>query len=101
MGRCFFFKKKTAYEMRISDWSSYVGSSDVSWATFDVDCRCGGYLGTVDPGLPDELRAAANRDVTERTLAGYVMAEYDADLGAMPVRGNFGDRKSTRLNSSH
>src|SRR3546814_6202117 len=48
--------------------------------------------GTVDPGLPGELRAAANRDVTERTLAGYVMAEYDADLGAMPVRGNFGVR---------
>src|SRR3546814_9747219 len=24
---CFFFKQKTAYEMRISDWSSYVCSS--------------------------------------------------------------------------
>src|SRR3546814_10657580 len=30
---CFFFKQKTAYEMRISDWSSYVCSSDLlsSW----------------------------------------------------------------------
>src|SRR3546814_1524839 len=26
---CFFFKKKTAYEMRISDWSSDVCSSDL------------------------------------------------------------------------
>src|SRR3546814_8046891 len=26
----FFFKQKTAYEMRISDWSSDVGSSDLS-----------------------------------------------------------------------
>src|SRR3546814_15925211 len=26
---CFFFKQKTAYEMRISDWSSYVCSSDL------------------------------------------------------------------------
>src|SRR3546814_3203902 len=26
----FFFKQKTAYEMRISDWSSYVCSSDLS-----------------------------------------------------------------------
>src|SRR3546814_4667138 len=29
---CFFFKQKTAYEMRISDWSSDVCSSDL-----DVD----------------------------------------------------------------
>src|SRR3546814_3604449 len=26
---CFFFKQKTAYEMRISDWSSDVCSSDL------------------------------------------------------------------------
>src|SRR3546814_15388323 len=29
----FFFKQKTAYEMRISDWSSDVCSSDLSQAT--------------------------------------------------------------------
>src|SRR3546814_10495169 len=28
--RLFFFKKKTAYEMRISDWSSDVFSSDLT-----------------------------------------------------------------------
>src|SRR3546814_1517898 len=28
----FFFKQKTAYEMRISDWSSDVCSSDLAWA---------------------------------------------------------------------
>src|SRR3546814_2350334 len=27
---CFFFKEKTAYEMRISDWSSDVCSSDLN-----------------------------------------------------------------------
>src|SRR3546814_12519915 len=27
---CFFFKQKTAYEMRISDWTSDVCSSDLS-----------------------------------------------------------------------
>src|SRR3546814_2084479 len=27
---CFFFKQKTAYEMRISDWSSDVCSSDLA-----------------------------------------------------------------------
>src|SRR3546814_5862094 len=31
---CFFFKQKTAYEMRISDWSSDVCSSDL--AVFQV-----------------------------------------------------------------
>src|SRR3546814_10825068 len=29
MMRCFFVKQKTAYEMRISDWSSGVCSSDL------------------------------------------------------------------------
>src|SRR3546814_20724892 len=29
---CFFFKQKTAYEMRISDWSSDVCSSDLTVA---------------------------------------------------------------------
>src|SRR3546814_19750134 len=29
----FFFKQKTAYELRISDWSSDVCSSDLAWIT--------------------------------------------------------------------
>src|SRR3546814_10838643 len=32
----FFFKKKTAYEMRISDWSSDVCSSDLLLAVIDA-----------------------------------------------------------------
>src|SRR3546814_8711967 len=32
----FFFKQKTAYEMRISDWSSDVCSSDLPVATVDA-----------------------------------------------------------------
>src|SRR3546814_14020772 len=42
----FFFKQKTAYEMRISDWSSDVCSSDLYgiyvYATF-ADATAGGY----------------------------------------------------------
>src|SRR3546814_17635529 len=30
----FFFKQKTAYEMRISDWSSDVCSSDLRWRSW-------------------------------------------------------------------
>src|SRR3546814_2285302 len=34
----FFFKQKTAYEMRISDWSSDVCSSDLgNWVACDAD----------------------------------------------------------------
>src|SRR3546814_6187179 len=35
----FFFKQKTAYEMRISDWSSDVCSSDL------YVCECGAQIG--------------------------------------------------------
>src|SRR3546814_1410646 len=35
----FFFKQKTAYEMRISDWSSYVCSSDLPEGHLDF-ARC-------------------------------------------------------------
>src|SRR3546814_9494504 len=33
----FFFKQKTAYEMRISDWSSDVCSSDLNKSGFEID----------------------------------------------------------------
>src|SRR3546814_4549690 len=36
---CFFFKQKTAYEMRISDWSSDVCSSDLNGKTL-WGCPC-------------------------------------------------------------
>src|SRR3546814_6975047 len=35
----FFFKQKTAYEMRISDWSSDVCSSDLQGIQSAVRCR--------------------------------------------------------------
>ncbi|MDZ3832715.1 MAG: TonB-dependent receptor [Sphingopyxis sp.] len=71
-----------------------------SWATFDTNCLFREYVGVEDPGLPDDIRSIGSRNVTERTLAGYVMAEYDADLGDMPVRGNVGVRVvNTRVTS--
>src|SRR3546814_21008767 len=38
----FFFKQKTAYEMRISDWSSDVCSSDLASPTRNGPYLCGG-----------------------------------------------------------
>src|SRR3546814_1579612 len=75
----FFFKQKTAYEMRISDWSSDVCSSDL-----------------LDPGLvADDVVAILDRadaaDVEpdagiefQRVAAGRRprIAEHDADLHA-------------------
>src|SRR3546814_6015449 len=55
----FFFKQKTAYEMRISDWSSDVCSSDLR-TRVDVD-RAGGARqdcrGGADQAYQDEQRA--------------------------------------------
>src|SRR3546814_2581046 len=65
---CFFcFKQKTAYEMRISDWSSDVCSSDLRFAdgerpdSFDKDyvrswvsARCDPYKDAI-PEIPDEV----------------------------------------------
>src|SRR3546814_1150762 len=51
MSFLFLFKQKTAYEMRISDWSSDVCSSDLSnsaWLSFH---HCGAQC-LIDTGLP-------------------------------------------------
>src|SRR3546814_3107205 len=51
----FFFKQKTAYEMRISDWSSDVCSSDLSRGStaFMVNCpgRRPGVVDAIQPSL--------------------------------------------------
>src|SRR3546814_4760966 len=46
----FFFKQKTAYEMRISDWSSDVCSSDLPRPAIAVDPS------EADPGRPWDQR---------------------------------------------
>src|SRR3546814_3425910 len=56
---CFFFKQKTAYEMRISDWSSDVCSSDLRE-------RAGDYT---------RMTLAENSGVTEEPLALADLAE--------------------------
>src|SRR3546814_7532778 len=57
----FFFKQKTAYEMRISDWSSDVCSSDLTLAYRDeLTQRLGLNLVNVTPD-PEEL---AKKDET-------------------------------------
>src|SRR3546814_1686443 len=60
----FFFKQKTAYEMRISDWSSDVCSSDLS----AVD---GTPPGPGTPGLTPLGYAPAVFDVPDRPICAH------------------------------
>src|SRR3546814_7949276 len=61
----FFFKQKTAYEMRISDWSSDVCSSDlrISYARALLAC------GRPDEALEHAKAGAAQMPHNQRALA--------------------------------
>src|SRR3546814_618999 len=52
----FFFKQKTAYEVRISDWSSDVCSSDLA-ARLDHDRLIADFVDAVVAGLRDLVEA--------------------------------------------
>src|SRR3546814_3109919 len=83
----FFFKQKTAYEMRISDWSSDVCSSDLEHGSVVpfLDVGCGGTtaavtlldrvqrkLAAMTRGLlgPHRSRPGGNRLAAARILRG-------------------------------
>ena len=79
-----------------------LGTSN-TFATFDARCIAQ-VLEREDPsGLEfdadgnvifptGEFDSIQNTDVTERSWAGYVQANFDTEFGAMPVRGNVGVR---------
>src|SRR3546814_10494096 len=119
----FFFKQKTAYEMRISDWSSDVCSSDLQgrksfavfgqadWRPIDQLTLTGGiryttessdYSGsTIDAnpygittGIGLPLPVIFDNDFSDDNISGRVSAKFD-------ITPSLSDRKSTRLNSSH
>src|SRR3546814_6381926 len=94
----FFFKQKTAYEMRISDWSSDVCSSDLP--------GMGIKFNHVDLERVEEVfhrrvvMAAAGAAHRRRGLHRSQLARRRTE-GFRSVRLCPADRKSTRLNSSH
>src|SRR3546814_7127927 len=60
----FFFKQKTAYEMRISDWSSDVCSSDLSiLAENETPYRRRREVGNADLPMPKLLLQKAAKDL--------------------------------------
>src|SRR3546814_6122879 len=89
----FFFKQKTAYEMRISDWSSDVCSSDLHAEQHDIAYTQTENTCVVIHRHPENGCII----VSARWNAEEVHEDADGDAAA-PGRG---DRKSTRLNSSH
>src|SRR3546814_3993642 len=109
----FFFKQKTAYEMRISDWSSDVCSSDLSirligdYTHRDESCCGAPYIETRErrPVAGGGYSTAPfNRIAAILAGQGSVFGAdpYDRDLTITAGRNYVSkDRKSTRLNSSH
>src|SRR3546814_5697960 len=89
-----FLKQKTAYEMRISDWSSDVCSSDLP----DEDSEANLSLGRDNHGaaLTGIPVAAGTWDTLEFVLEEVVANSHYDSLSAIRL-----DRQSTRLNSSH
>src|SRR3546814_1530318 len=128
-----FFKQKTAYEMRISDWSSDVCSSDLSAQHLRSEHHLGAAVALdqlpaqrlaearrrLADLLQEEVRVCAAIDVTGGDLGVAQVVSGDGQLTAVvalavdAVDGArlggiedddlaaAGDRKSTRLNSSH
>src|SRR3546814_8235294 len=60
----FFFKQKTAYEMRISDWSSDAGSSDLGTDLYWARSRVLEYLSQEQSRLPAGAKPALGPDAT-------------------------------------
>src|SRR3546814_6865351 len=106
---CVFFKQKTAYEMRISDWSSDVCSSDLMIRLRHASQINGReaneiiLLNSHDGTSSYQMLAGMFRFVCQN---GLVCGDTVADV-RVPHKGDVaghvieGDRKSTRLNSSH
>src|SRR3546814_15869318 len=80
----FFFKQKTAYEMRISDWSSDVCSSDLLSGPGLQPGRPGDDLG---PGI-EENPAFGRRDQRR----AFVVGDADGEGATLPRPFDGGDR---------
>src|SRR3546814_7908456 len=117
----FFFKQKTAYEMRISDWSSDVCSSDLEGWPRPLRLAGDGWwwqrivAGADHEGVFQRIPTALHIGVGGgNILVCHVIADQGTRHTKLHIRLQmriiagvelrelrFVDRKSTRLNSSH
>lgn len=67
-----------------------------SWATYDNECFSQAVVASNEGGVfeyPEvEYQNAGTIDVTEKTTAAYLMANYDTEMFGKFIRGNFGLR---------
>src|SRR3546814_7466170 len=112
----FFVKQKTAYEMRISDWSSDVCSSDLQQAiaamtltqqakaalTTDANGELKPTTAFID-GVRKFALSVTDLDIDLIDRVNPFSATYAVLAKAMDAKTllQVQDRKSTRLNSSH
>src|SRR3546814_9682829 len=112
----FFFKQKTAYEMRISDWSSDVCSSDLDAPASEHAFGDDDDVARLKADIRLDLAALDKVGQAQRIFVLFAAALVEADQPRLVARRIFaeaadrdhrvehchiGDRKSTRLNSSH
>src|SRR3546814_7144462 len=77
-----FFKQKTAYEMRISDWSSDVCSSDLRIAASTLGC------------IPDDLRAVGDTLGRYERVQQHPIAMLTGELQRFRTDSSEDDRRS-------
>src|SRR3546814_1527287 len=68
----FFFKQKTAYEMRISDWSSDVCSSDLVFRDYGATRVVEAWGDDVPDGKVTDYARAAHRQDGENVVYSWV-----------------------------
>src|SRR3546814_8140849 len=78
----FFFKQKTAYEMRISDWSSDVCSSDLFLLQLLGRHRAYDLVGVYDADSLAWLMRRIEAKARGRTLACHTVTDGKQPLGA-------------------
>src|SRR3546814_4734767 len=94
----FFFKQKTAYELRISDWSSDVCSSDLSaFRTFTTGGTTDAFLGMVTRKPSPFLGMAEMARTCSDSSSHQARKSHDrsAHAGAAGARG-CGDARDVR-----
>src|SRR3546814_5666201 len=92
----FFFKQKTAYEMRISDWSSDVCSSDLGRELDELHQRVLRHDASLADPVPPALRAIGGRptqlppEIAGRAHGPFVGREAALDRRSEERRGGQG-----------
>ena len=102
----FFFKQKTAYEIKECDWSSDVCSSDLRGVIeiAPLAFMRGRTLNDSFVILDEAQNTTTEQMKMFLTRLGFdskAVITGDITQIDLPVRTSSGDRKSTRLNSSH